>query len=174
MHHTGNSLDNKGNLISSIAAPSDHLVLLDSYDWEKDNMEQLASKLLKSPNAGACLGSSQVSIIVVQLFWPSRMPTQATECNIGLGYWSVLWAHAGVWDACLPQHYLTCCCASQQSVLVWASTMPITMFILCQLIIIAEFPFRNPLCSATPQLQSRSPWIGWAKNYWGVERDGIP
>lgn len=68
MHHMGNSLDNKGNLISSIAAPSDHLVLLDSYDWEKDNMEQLASKLLKSPNAGARLGSSQVSIIVVQLF----------------------------------------------------------------------------------------------------------
>jgi hypothetical protein len=65
MRRTGNSTDNEGKLISGVATPSEHLVLLDLYEWEKENMEQLASKLLKKPNAGARLGSSQVSFIAI-------------------------------------------------------------------------------------------------------------
>jgi hypothetical protein len=61
MRRTGSSKDNEGNFISGIAAPSEHLLLLDLYDWEREHLEQLANKMLESPNAGARLGSSEVS-----------------------------------------------------------------------------------------------------------------
>lgn len=61
MCRTGSSKDNNGKFISGIAAPSDHLLLLDLYDWERENLERLAKKMLESPNAGARLGSSEVA-----------------------------------------------------------------------------------------------------------------
>jgi len=63
MRRTGNSKDNLGNPISGIAAPSEHLLLLELYDWERVNLEQLANKMLETPNAGAKLGSSEVTSI---------------------------------------------------------------------------------------------------------------
>ena len=62
MRRTGSSKDNEGNFISGIAAPSDHLLLLDLYDWERENLERLANKMLESPIAGARLGSSEVTL----------------------------------------------------------------------------------------------------------------
>ena len=61
MRRTGASKDNSGRLISGVAEPSEHLLLLDLYDWERDNLAELADKLLETPNAGARLGSSEVS-----------------------------------------------------------------------------------------------------------------
>lgn len=60
MRRTGNSKDWQGNPISGIAAPSDHLLLLDLYDWEREHLESLATKMLESPNARGRLGSSEV------------------------------------------------------------------------------------------------------------------
>lgn len=60
MRRTGNSKDYEGKFISGIAAPSDHLLLLDLYEWERENLEKLADKMLESPQAGARLGSSEV------------------------------------------------------------------------------------------------------------------
>jgi hypothetical protein len=60
MRRTGNSKDYEGNFISGIAAPSEHLLLLDLYEWERENLEKLADKMLESPQAGARLGSSEV------------------------------------------------------------------------------------------------------------------
>jgi hypothetical protein len=61
MRRTGNSKDYQGKPISGIAAPSDHLLLLDLYNWEREHLERLATKMLESPNARGRLGSSEVS-----------------------------------------------------------------------------------------------------------------
>ena len=60
MRRTGNSKDFEGKFISGIAAPSEHLLLLDLYEWERENLEKLADKMLESPQGGAKLGSSEV------------------------------------------------------------------------------------------------------------------
>lgn len=60
MRRTGNSKDNQGNRISGIAAPSEHLLLLDLYEWEREHLESMATKMLEAPNAGGKLGSSEV------------------------------------------------------------------------------------------------------------------
>jgi hypothetical protein len=62
MRRTGNSKDYLGKFISGIAAPSEHLLLLDLYEWERENLEKLADKMLESPQAGARLGSSEVRL----------------------------------------------------------------------------------------------------------------
>jgi hypothetical protein len=101
MRRTGNSTDNEGKLISGIAAPSQHLMLLNLYDWERNNLEQLADKLLESPQAGARLGSSEVSSY-------SHVPSEfsATVCSSCGGAWGswTSWTSA---HACLavPPRY---------------------------------------------------------------------
>ena len=61
MRRTGASKDNTGSLISGVAEPSEHLLLLELYDWERENLAELADKMVDSPQAGARLGSSEVS-----------------------------------------------------------------------------------------------------------------
>ena len=73
MRRTGNSKDNMGNLISGVAPPSEHLILLDLYEWEKENLEQLADSLLQSAGRGTKLGNGEVSVYTYlqgyQLSW---------------------------------------------------------------------------------------------------------
>lgn len=64
MRRTGASKDSSGKLISGVAVPSEHLLLLELYDWERENLAELADKMLQTPNAGARLGSSEVSNII--------------------------------------------------------------------------------------------------------------
>lgn len=67
MRRTGNSKDYEGKIISGVAAPSEHLLLLDLYKWERENLETLADKMLESPQAGARLGSSEVRTVKLSI-----------------------------------------------------------------------------------------------------------
>lgn len=69
IRRTVKSIDNEGKRISGLDPYSEHPLVVDLYDWEMDNLDELGEELVKNNAARAArFASGQVSVDCVMLY----------------------------------------------------------------------------------------------------------
>jgi hypothetical protein len=63
IRRSGKSVDYEGNLISGVAPPSEHFIMLNLSEWEASNLEELAEQMAAKPGGGSRMGGNEASTI---------------------------------------------------------------------------------------------------------------
>jgi hypothetical protein len=114
IRRTGNSLDYEGKLISGIAPPSEHMILLNLKDWEASNLEELVDAMAAKPAGGSRMGGNEVRDQYLFLFlsiydcrkWCINQPASTVAVQDACLTWAprcpVAWV--SLWTVAIHRH----------------------------------------------------------------------